>query len=52
MMKDPFYQGYKIILDEKEKLYNAGKLIIDLMVDNMANFNQYIKEKEKNINFD
>ena len=51
MMKDPFYQGYKIILDEKEKLYNAGKLIIDLMVDNMANFNQYIKEKEKNMNF-
>jgi serine/threonine protein kinase len=52
LMKDPFYQGYKIILDEKEKLYNAGKLIIDLMVDNMANFNQYIKEKEKNMNFD
>ena len=48
LMNDPFVQGYQIILNEKEKLYNAGKFVIDLMVDNIINFNQYLKEKEKN----
>ena len=45
----PFYQGYQIILNEKEKLYNAGKFVIDLMVDNILNFNKFIKEKEEEI---
>jgi len=45
----PFYQGYQIILNEKEKLYNAGKFVIDLMVDNIINFNEFIKEKEKDL---
>ena len=45
----PFYQGYQIILNEKEKLYNAGKFVIDLMVDNILNFNKFIKKKEEEI---
>ena len=47
-MKDPFFQGYQIILDEKEKIYNAGKFVVDLMVDNILNFNQYIQKIDKN----
>ena len=46
-INDPWFKGYQIILDEKEKLYNAGKLVIDLMVDNFIKFNDYIKEQEK-----
>ena len=45
-MKDPFFQGYQIIMNEKEKLYNAGKFVVDLMVDNIINFNLFIKERE------
>ena len=52
LMNDPFVKGYQIILNEKEKLYNAGKFVIDLMVDNILNFNQYIKTLENdNTNF-
>ena len=47
VMKDPWFQGYQIILNEKEKLYNAGKFVIDLMVDNLITFNEYIKNQEK-----
>jgi serine/threonine protein kinase len=47
VMKDPWFKGYQIILNEKEKLYNAGKFIIDLMVDNLLLFNDYIKNQEK-----
>ena len=50
-MNDPFVKGYQIILNEKEKLYNAGKFVIDLMVDNILNFNQYLKTIENNTNF-
>ena len=48
LMNDPFVKGYQIILNEKEKLYNAGKFVIDLMVDNILNFNQYLKTIENN----
>jgi serine/threonine protein kinase len=48
LMNDPFVKGYQIILNEKEKLYNAGKFVIDLMVDNIINFNEYLKTIEKN----
>ena len=48
LMKDPFFLGYQIILDEKEKIYNAGKFVVDLMVDNILNFNQYIQKIDKN----
>ena len=46
LVNDPWVKGYKIILDEKEKLYNAGKFVVDLMVDNIINFNQYLKNIE------
>ena len=46
LMKDPFFEGYQIIMNEKEKLYNAGKFVVDLMVDNIINFNLFIKERE------
>ena len=48
-MKHSWIKGYQIILEEKEKLYNAGKFIIDLMVDNLMSLNNYIKEEEKKI---
>ena len=51
LMNDPFVKGHQIILNEKEKLYNAGKFVIDLMVDNILNFNQYLKTIENNTNF-
>ena len=51
LANDPWVRGYQIILDEKEKLYNAGKFVIDLMVDNIINFNEYIKQMENNIFF-
>ena len=47
LVNDPWVKGYKIILDEKEKLYNAGKFVVDLMVDNSINFNQYLKKIEQ-----
>lgn len=47
VMKHPWFKGYYIILNEKEKLYNAGKFIIDLMVDNLMALNNYIAEEEK-----
>ena len=45
---DPWIKGYEIILEEKEKLYNAGKFVVDLIVDNLLPFNQYL-EKFKDI---
>ena len=46
VMEDPWFKGYQIILNEKEKLYNAGKFVIDLMVDNLMPFNNYLKQQE------
>ena len=46
-MNDVWFKGYQIILDEKEKIYNASKFLIDLMVDNLINFNEYLKTQEK-----
>ena len=46
VMKHPWFKGYYIILNEKEKLYNAGKFIIDLMVDNLISLNKYLKEQD------
>ena len=51
LMNDPWVKGYQIILNEKEKLYNAGKFVIDLMVDNIINFNEYLKKIEEQKNF-
>ena len=51
LINDRWTKGYQIILNEKEKLYNAGRFVIDLMVDNIINFNDYIKQIENNENF-
>ena len=50
LMKDPYFEGYQIILNEKEKMYNASKFVVDLMVDNILNFNQYIQKIDNEIN--
>ena len=42
-MNDPWIKGYQIILNEKENLYNAGKFMIEIMVDDIKAFNDYIK---------
>ena len=42
-MNDPWMKGYQIILNEKEYLYNAGKFMIEMMVDSIKAFNDYIK---------
>ena len=42
-MNDPWIKGYQIILNEKECLYNAGKFMIEIMVDDIKAFNDYIK---------
>ena len=42
-MNDPWIKGYQIILNEKENLYNAAKFMIEIMVDNIKAFNDYIK---------
>ena len=47
VMKHPWFKGYYIILNEKEQLYNYGKFLIELMVDNIMQLNNYIKEQEK-----
>ena len=43
LINDPWCKGYNLIKNEKEKLYNAGKFIIDLMTDNFYEFNRYVK---------
>jgi len=50
VMNHPWYKGYQIILNEKDKLYNACKFVIDLMIDNIYKFNEYLKEIEKKLN--
>ena len=43
-MNDPWMKGFQIISNEKEKLYNAGKFMIELMVDNIKEFNDYVRK--------
>ena len=42
-LNDPWMKGYQLILNEKENLYNAGKFMIELLVDNIKPFNDYVK---------
>lgn len=41
--RDPWVMGYKYILDEKERLYNQSKFLISMMVNNITEFNNYVK---------
>ena len=43
-LNDPWIKGYQFIKNEKENLYNAGKFIIQLMVDNIKTFNDYVND--------
>ena len=42
-MNDPWMKGYNFIINEKENLYNAGKFVIEMLVDSIKPFNDYIK---------
>ena len=42
-MNDPWMKGFQFILNEKENLYHAGKFVVELMVDNIKEFNDYVK---------
>ena len=41
---DPWIKGYQFINNEKENLYNAGKFMIQMMVDNIKTFNDYVND--------
>ena len=34
--RDPWVRGYKFLLDEKEKLYNQSKFLIQMMINNIT----------------
>ena len=42
--------GYKYLLDEKERLYNQSKFLISMMVNNITEFNNYVKMPNFNNN--
>ena len=42
-MRDPWVKGYQFIIDEKERYCNASKLLMNMMIDNIREFNQWIK---------
>ena len=46
-MNDPWVKGSFILFDKKEKLFNSGKFLIQLLVDGIEEFKNYIEE-EKN----
>ena len=41
-LRDPWILGSKFIFDEKEKLCNASKFLINMAVGNIIDFNKYI----------
>ena len=42
-LEHPWIKGAKILLDEKENTYNINPFVINLITDNIKNFNDYIK---------
>ena len=46
-MNDPWIRAFKFLIDEKEKLLNGGKFLINLMTDSCYEFNEFIKKKLK-----
>ena len=48
--RDPWVMGYKYLLDEKERLYNQSKFLISMMVNNITEFNNYVKMPNFNNN--
>ena len=43
-LDDPWIKGNEFILNEKEKLCNASKFLINMTVGNIIDFNEYIKK--------
>jgi serine/threonine protein kinase len=43
-MNHPWIKGFHFLQDEKERIYNAGKFLTNLLVDNILEYNKYIKE--------
>ena len=48
-MADPWIKGHEFIFDEKEKLNNGCKFLMNMMADNIFEFNKYIKQRCKPI---
>ena len=44
-MRDPWIKGYQFIIDEKERYCNASKLLMNIMVDNIREFNHWIQNE-------
>ena len=44
-MRDPWIKGYQFIIDEKERYCNASKLLMNIMIDNIREFNHWIKNE-------
>ena len=42
-MRDPWIKGYEFISDEKAKLNNGCKFLMNMMANNILEFNQYTK---------
>ncbi len=49
--RDPWVRGYKFLLDEKEKLYNQSKFLIQMMINNITEFNKYVKMPKNRNNY-
>ena len=46
-LNDPWIRAYKILLDEKERILNGSKFLINMMTDNIFEFNEFVQKKEK-----
>ena len=44
-MRDPWVKGYQFIVDEKDRYCNASKLLMNMMVDNIREFNEWINNE-------
>ena len=43
-MDHPWVKGFHFLQDEKERIYNAGKFLTNLLVDNILEYNKYISQ--------
>ena len=48
-MNHPWIKGAKIINEEKENIYCLESFLINIITDNIQNFNDYIKKENKNL---
>ena len=49
-MNHPWIKGFHFLQDEKERIYNAGKFLTNLLVDNILEYNKYIRQFKKDDN--